>query len=592
MLPFFGGYPDNFWSKDHQDHTTYASWMFSPRAPALPDGFPLLDVEMGGGMASCYAQRVHMEAFDMPSFHLTFLASGSSCLGFYMYHGGNNPHSLLFKHDYPNETLQESSFQPAGAQNPMPSESYDFFAPLGEFGQARPHYHRMRLLHLFLQSFGLWLAPRIASVPSVAPADYTDVATLRFAVRSDEGSGLLFVNNYQRWTSMPAKSNVRFELRSPTAANISTLTIPSPASAALTVPADSFFVLPFRLPLTGDVQLAWATAQVVSQLVTVSVTRETVVLVEVAGLPVELAVLGSANLTVVSHTGPIVSEGDHWVLRNPTLGTTPVLVLRNTLPERTVLVEFVVLPARYTDAVWAPEEFANQRHVVLSENATFVLSNGSSLLVRSPSQADSVTLTVAPVPGPLTLSDGTVLKPTLSGSFGQYTVPRPAGSAGSAPTVHTRLVRAAGPPRTVPTPHGYGQEPTEDEWLAGAAVYEVTLSALPPNSTHTLLHVDYLGDAARFFFGTRLLTDNWYSGYQGQGAMEIGITALSGENDFGPVGSPVTFTLQILPLTRAALQKAVYLPEPYQPPFDARGIALALNSVSVSQMWEATLSLP
>lgn len=38
-----------------------------------------------------------------------------------MYHGGNNPHSLLHAsdRDAPNTTLQESSFQPAGAANPM-----------------------------------------------------------------------------------------------------------------------------------------------------------------------------------------------------------------------------------------------------------------------------------------------------------------------------------------------------------------------------------------------------------------------------------------------------------------------------------------
>ena len=28
---------------------------------------------------------------------------------------------------------------------------YDFFAPLGEFGQPRQHYHQMRRLHLLLQ---------------------------------------------------------------------------------------------------------------------------------------------------------------------------------------------------------------------------------------------------------------------------------------------------------------------------------------------------------------------------------------------------------------------------------------------------------
>ena len=73
-----------------------------------------------------------------------------------MYHGGNNPHSTIHTHDLdnPNTTLQESSFQPAGGSNPMPSITYDFFAPLGEMGQPRGHYHSMRRMHTFLQGFG------------------------------------------------------------------------------------------------------------------------------------------------------------------------------------------------------------------------------------------------------------------------------------------------------------------------------------------------------------------------------------------------------------------------------------------------------
>ena len=62
--------------------------------------------------------------------------SGVNALGYYMYHGGNNPHPL-YSNDDPEHTMQESSFQPAGAANPMPSFSYDFFAPVGEFGQVR-----------------------------------------------------------------------------------------------------------------------------------------------------------------------------------------------------------------------------------------------------------------------------------------------------------------------------------------------------------------------------------------------------------------------------------------------------------------------
>ena len=119
---------------------------------AVPVGYPWLDIEIGGGMASDYNHRVTLDSDDMPSMHLCDVGAGMafsmSCqrlidlwligclfvgvgvgvntLGYYMYHGGNNPHSTIHHDmDNPNTTLQESSFQPAGKANPMPSISYE-----------------------------------------------------------------------------------------------------------------------------------------------------------------------------------------------------------------------------------------------------------------------------------------------------------------------------------------------------------------------------------------------------------------------------------------------------------------------------------
>ena len=61
-------------------------------------------------------------------------------LGYYMYHGGENPDGKL-------TTLMES--QATGYRNDMPVKNYDFQAPLGEYGQIRPQYHWLRRLHLF-----------------------------------------------------------------------------------------------------------------------------------------------------------------------------------------------------------------------------------------------------------------------------------------------------------------------------------------------------------------------------------------------------------------------------------------------------------
>ena len=75
---------------------------------------------------------------------LTQLGSGSSSLGYYMYHGGQNPEGKL-------STLQES--QATGYPNDLPVKSYDFNAPIGEFGQINPQYYWLRRLHLFLHDY-------------------------------------------------------------------------------------------------------------------------------------------------------------------------------------------------------------------------------------------------------------------------------------------------------------------------------------------------------------------------------------------------------------------------------------------------------
>ena len=158
----------------------------------------------------------------MPAMHLVDVGAGFNGLGYYMYAGGNNPHSLVPRHDhyqphpqrfgdYPNETLQESSFElrTLGQPNPMPSESYDFFAPLGEFGQPRPHYHSMRRLHQFVTSRDHGWGRILADTSAFVVANQS--SSLRWMVRSQgaQGASFLFVNNYQRATrSYPRSPSV------------------------------------------------------------------------------------------------------------------------------------------------------------------------------------------------------------------------------------------------------------------------------------------------------------------------------------------------------------------------------------------------
>ena len=273
MLPFYGGYPDQFWSNDHHTDASAASYQFSTSpsyveqyshsrgvqaaadkgsvhsALPIPKGYPWIDVEVGGGMAAAYNHRVHMYAIDMPSMHTCFLGAGVNMLGYYMYHGGNNPHSLVNGkgsplRDAPNTTMQESSFQPAGAQNELPSESYDFFAPLGEFGQPRPHYHSMRRLHLLLRDaeWGATVVESIRSDDTTRPND-----PVRWAIRSAGASSAswLFVNNHERAVNLSTSTNVQWIFKcariSQATGKCDSLSVPSAASPPISVVSPLFF---------------------------------------------------------------------------------------------------------------------------------------------------------------------------------------------------------------------------------------------------------------------------------------------------------------------------------------------------------------
>src|SRR5579871_2483235 len=86
--------------------------------------YPYLACEMGGGMMTSYHRRIRISPQDIVSLGLAKLGSGNNLLGYYMYHGGTNPDGIT--------QLQES--QATGYWNDLPIKTYDFQAPLGEFG--------------------------------------------------------------------------------------------------------------------------------------------------------------------------------------------------------------------------------------------------------------------------------------------------------------------------------------------------------------------------------------------------------------------------------------------------------------------------
>ena len=220
MLPLYGDYADGFWDKEvtegcgnyykafnfkaFRSSTAIGTDMIDYSKSPLPlEGqgeafYPYFTCELGGGMATAYHRRPYVYPEDAYSMALVKLGSGSNLLGYYMYHGGTNPDGVL-------HTLNEVQTSPGTANNDLPVCTYDFQAPLGEFGQPYPQYYMLRPLHLFMQDFGETIAPMDASFPAPQDLKRGQDDALRWAVRSQGDSGFIFINNYERFQQLTAK---------------------------------------------------------------------------------------------------------------------------------------------------------------------------------------------------------------------------------------------------------------------------------------------------------------------------------------------------------------------------------------------------
>jgi len=263
MLPLYGDYSDGFWDRDTTEGcgNYWQAFHFKPyRMPTatateqLPQAdskqpaatsYPFFTCEQGGGMASSYHRRIWIDPTDVYSSALVKLGCGSNLLGYYMYHGGTNP-------DGKRTTLNECQRTPATNYNDMPIKTYDFQAPLGEFGQRNESYYKLRTLHLFLEDFGEMLAPMQAHYPQAGiPMAKADDSHLRWTYRTDGSTAFIFINNYERFADLSEKRGVR--------CTVNNEQFPLP-----TIPAATSCILPCNLRC-GDLLLRFATAQPVAR---------------------------------------------------------------------------------------------------------------------------------------------------------------------------------------------------------------------------------------------------------------------------------------------------------------------------------------
>ena len=255
VVPVFGGYCEAPW-ENHMNRLSPSPHYFFNRmrndsaigtdliAKNQSDGwqlpyerYPFATCELGGGIEVTHHRRPIIKPMDIYAVSLVKLGDGNNLVGYYMYHGGTNKIGEL-------STFNET--KATGYPNDYPILSYDFQAPLSEYGEVREQYGLLNMLHMFVNDFGEEFAPMIA-VDSANSVAVDDTNSLRYGMRTNGKSGFVFVNHYQRLTELADIEN----------AVISAGNVEFPP---IDVKGEVSFFMPFNMKM-GDSVLEYATAQ-------------------------------------------------------------------------------------------------------------------------------------------------------------------------------------------------------------------------------------------------------------------------------------------------------------------------------------------
>jgi hypothetical protein len=574
FLPVYGGYPTAPWDGTRlplPPNEMYA-FRFASRVSGNPDAAggqtaaseshaaalraetPFLTAEVGGGIEDTYYRRPVLPSSDVAATIPVMLGSGANLLGYYMFHGGENPEGAK-------TTLQES--QRTAYPTDVPVKSYDFQAPLGEFGQMSAERKELKLYDYFLNDFGVDLAPARVIEPSIRPTGPADTSVLRASARFDGQRGFLFVNNHIREIIMPSRPAAQFELRLPG----KTLLVPA---SPIDVPADSYFIWPVNLDLDG-ISLTYATAQPLLRIH--SGNDSYTFFSSIPGIPSEFAFPAEAQSALQVQQGS--AARDNGLLR--VCNVAPGLRSAITLHGKHGVTHIVLLSREDAENLWKLQ--LNGRDQLVLTHAQ-LYSDASRLILR---QLGAPSFDVSFFPALHPVASKAAVQTVASRAEGlfqrfnwrlpecaislQIEQTKPFGKA-PAPILNPAFSPKGAAPVTTP----------EESSFAQAGQWRVTLPpAVPDGLSDVILAVRYQGDEARLLSGENLLTDNFFNGTEWQIGMKR----------FLAKGSAQAFTLQVLPLSKDA---PVVFDNGKAPAIDNSGQAGSLQSVQALPEYQLDLA--
>ncbi len=483
VLPVQGSYIDPFWAEGTDQLPPFKELLFSDLVSLVvnantasdmvtnrikqerwrydPSRYPYATAELGGGMHHKWPRRPILDPKDTEGMALCRLGEGANMIGYYMYHGGSQPLGATGRL----------------AEGGMPLVSYDFQAPLGEFGKTNASYYHLKRLHWFIKDFGRDLAPMVPTLPDNLP-DAADATKLRYALRSKDSQGYLFFNNYQRYLDMPDRKNVQF------AVTMADKEIIFPAEP-ITIPSKSLGIFPINIPI-ADATLVYATAQPMMRWRDNDILR--LVMVSLSGIKTQLCITGVQEPKEINGTAR--QEGDNWLITSQGGDIVWLKTSSGTNVEILLLSEQDSLNA-------CSIEIAGRRLLVICPVELW--QKGEHLTLRT-SRLEAVKLLLYPATDHVFTCEDKSVTPTKRGIFSVYSL-------------------TFNPPQQINVTSQPGAEiPAADKDYPFKAAVEASPKAWHIRTgdinwssvSDVLVRFEYIGDTARLYLNGLLVADNFW----------------------------------------------------------------------------------
>ncbi|MCM3782380.1 beta-galactosidase [Neobacillus mesonae] len=520
-LPMLAGYAYTPWIPDQPPSREYIyrDLHMKPMEPVGYDTlqYPVAYCEMAGGMQVSYTARPNVSPGSVEAMTLVKLASGSNILGYYMYHGGSNPKG---KHTYLNE-------------QGLPKITYDYQSPLGEFGRVGESYDRIRSIALMLDAFGGTIAPLGTQLPpGQSEIDPVDTETIRWCVRQQDGSGFLFLNNFQDHVDMMDHHDIRIELD--TGKGIAAF----PREGTLTMKGGMGAVLPFNMTIS-NIDIVTATVQPLTKLEIGDVPL--VVFQALDHIEPELVLDKRTAAEIHAEGGRVIEAESVWIVK-PAVGKEYTIDVRKPNGENVKIVVFSREEALQTYKL----ELWGQERIVVSSSHLYARDER---LVCTSEGVESCQIAVYPPIASKLHSTVGSLKASSLGSFDFYEL----NVSSYLPSVEIAYLSDKHAVLKIAT-----------EW--------------PEQIGDVFLSINYSGDVAAAYLKGELLTDHIHYGE----AWPIGLKQFRNELE------DESLTLSITPLRQGTVH--TFVNQALVERFEGREIA-EFNRIEAIPHYEVALSV-